>query len=171
MLCLTLMTKARKDVAPESRRIEEELREEAPTPPDGTPVNESWDKEPQAPRGLRGVLFRLLDRVLRPRSEAQQVFHAHQVQLDNEILRYLEERLGSTHRHYDRILGAYGRRLDEADARHVTLEKELVGHVEDLIRRIDLVLARGERGRLSLEHELKDVRRRLEELRASRGRS
>ena len=38
----------------------------------------------------------------------------------------------------------------------MTLEKELVGHVEELIRRIDLVLARGERGRVSLEHELKD---------------
>jgi hypothetical protein len=165
------MTDARKEVASELRRVEEEVREEAPTPPDGAPVNESWNKEPQAPRGIRGLLFRLLDRLLRPRFEAQQAFNAHQVKLDNEVLRYLEERLDSTHRHYDRILGLYGRHIEEIDERHATLEKELVGHVEELIRRIDLVLARGERGRLSLEHGLKDVRRQLEELRASLGRS
>jgi hypothetical protein len=165
------MTDSRKEVAPELRRVEEEVREQTPTPPDGTSVNESWNQQPQAPRGIRGLLFRFLDRVLRPRFEAQQTFNAHQVRLDNEMLRYLEERLDSIHRHYDRILGTYGRRLDEVDERHAILEKELVGHVEELIRRIDLVLARGERGRLSLEHELKDVRRQLEELRASLGRS
>ncbi len=145
--------------------------EPAPAPPDGALVNESWNAEPQAPRGLGGLLFRLLDRLLRPRFEAQRAFNAHQVQLDNGILRHLDERFGSTHRHYDRILGIYGRHIEEVNERHLILQKELVGHVEELIRRIDLVLAAGERGRLSLEHELKDLRRRLEELQASLSRS
>ena len=171
MQCLTPMTDARKDVARELRRVEEEVREQTPTPPDGTSVNESWKAEPQGPRGLRGLVFRLLDRLLRPRFEAQQAFNAHQVKLDNEMLRYLEERLDSTHRHYDRVLGLYGRHIEEVDERHVALEKELVGHVEELIRRIDLVLARGERSRVSLEHELRDVRRQLEDLRVSLSRS
>jgi hypothetical protein len=123
------------------------------------------------PRGIAGVLFRLLDRLLRPRFEAQQEFNARQVRLDNEILQHLEERRAATHRHYDEVLGLYGRHLEEIDERHALLEKELVAHVEDLVRRIDLVLDRAERGRLSLEHELRDVRRRLEELGDSLGRS
>jgi hypothetical protein len=116
-------------------------------------------------------VFRVLDRLLRPRFEAQGTFNAHQAQLDNEILRYLDERSAATHRHYDRILGIYGRHLEEIDERHRILQKELVGHVEELIRRIDLVLDRAERGRVSLEHELRDVRRQLEELRSSMSRS
>jgi len=116
-------------------------------------------------------LVRLLERLLRPHFEAQQAFNARQVQLDNDILRYLEERSTATHRHYDKILGIYGRRLEEADERHIILEDELAKHVEDLVRRIDLVLAEGERGRLSLEHELRDLRRRLEELQSALGRS
>ena len=46
--------------------------EPAPETPDATGVNESWRAEPVAPRGLRGALFRALDRVLRPRFDAQQ---------------------------------------------------------------------------------------------------
>jgi hypothetical protein len=145
--------------------------EPAPEPPDGARVNESWQAEPRAPRGIGGLLFRVLERLLRPRFEAQRAFNAHQVQLDNDILRHLEERSAATHRHYDRILGIYGRHLEEVDERHLILQKELVGHVEELIRRIDLVLEGGERGRLSLEHELRDLRRRLEELQASLSRS
>jgi hypothetical protein len=145
--------------------------EPAPVPPDGVQVNESWRADPRAPRGVRGLVFRLLDRLLRPRFEAQQAFNAHQAKLDNEILRYLEERSAATHRHYDRILGIYGRHLEEVDERHLILQKELVGHVEELIRRIDLVLAGGERARLSLEHELRDLRRRLEEFQTSLSRS
>jgi hypothetical protein len=83
------------------------------------------------------------------------------VQLDNEMLGYLEERLASTHRQYDRLLGDLGRRLDEADERHAILEKELVGHVQDLVRRIDLVLADSNRGRAARELALEDVRERL----------
>lgn len=144
--------------------------EEAPAPeppplaPDATGVNESWRVEPVAPRGWRGVLFRALDRLLGPRFEAQQSFNARQVQLDNAILKHIEDRSAGTHRHYDRILGLYGRHLGEIDERHMILQEELVAHVEDLVRRVDLVLSEGERSRLSLDHELRDLRRRLETL-------
>jgi hypothetical protein len=140
-------------------------------PPDGARVNESWRAEPPARRGVKGLVLRLLDRLLRSRFEAQQAFNSHQVQLDNDILRYLEERSAATHRHYDQLLGMYSRHLAEVDERHLILQEELVGHVEDLVRRIDLVLERGERGRLSLEHELRDLRRRLEQIETSLRRS
>jgi len=135
--------------------------ESAPDPPDATAVNAAWRAEAEPPRGLSGSLRRLLERFLQPRLEAQQDFNSRQVQLDNEMLGYLEKRSAATHRHYDRLLGDLGRRLDEADERHAILEKELVGHVQDLVRRIDLVLADGSRGRLTLEFALEDVRGRL----------
>jgi hypothetical protein len=142
------------------------LPEPGPPPetPDPAGVNEAWRAEPVPPRGWRGVLFRALDRLLSPRFEAQQAFNARQVQLDNAILKHIEERGTNTHRHYDRVLGLYGRHLGEIDERHMILQEELVAHVEDLVRRIDLVLSEGERGRLSLDHELGDLRRGLEAL-------
>jgi len=189
------MSDKRKDVAAELRRVREEVRRRAlleggasappapqvrpprpvareelppeppaPEPPDATAVNEAWRAEPPAPGGR---LVRLLERLLAPRLEAQRAFNARQVQLDNEVLRYLEERFAATHRHYDRILGLYGRHLGEADERHLILQEELVVHVHDLVKRIDLVMAETERGRLSLEAALEEVRaslRRLEGL-------
>lgn len=130
-------------------------------PPDATAVNAAWVAEPPPRRGLAGLLGGLLERVLRPHLEAQRTFNARQVQLDNEILRHVESRSAATHRHYDRLLGDLGRRLDEADARHALLEKELVRHVQDLVQRIDLVLADSSRGRLSLQVALEEVRERL----------
>jgi len=138
--------------------------EPLPAPPDAAGVDEAWRVAPSAPRGWRGVLFRALDRLLGPRFAAQQSFNARQVQLDNAILAHIEEHGARTHHHYDRILGIYGRHLDEIDERYVVLQEELVAHVDDLVRRIDLVLSEGERGRLSLEHELRDMRRRVEAL-------
>ena len=123
------------------------------------------------PRGFKGLLVRLQERLLRPRFEAQQAFNAQQVQLDNEILRYVEERFAITHRHYDQVLGIHGRHLEEIDERHMIIQEELVIHVEDLIRRIDLVLSGAERSRLSLEHQVRDVRGRLERLLDSLDRS
>jgi hypothetical protein len=138
-------------------------REPAPAlePPDATAVNAAWVAEPPPRRGLSGLLGSLLERVLRPHFEAQRTFNARQVQLDNEILRHVESRSAATHRHYDRLLGDLGRRLDEADARHALLEEELVRHVQDLVQRIDLVLADSSRGRLSLQVALEEVRERL----------
>lgn len=156
---------ARPARAPEAAPAEEPpATEPSPPAPDATGVNESWRAEPVAPRGLRGMLFRALDQLLGPRFEAQQSFNARQVQLDNTILKHIEERAEGTHRHYDRVIGLYGRHLGEIDERYVILQEELVAHVEDLVRRIDLVLSEGERGRLSLDHELRDLRRRLEAL-------
>jgi hypothetical protein len=98
-------------------------------------------------------------------------FNARQVQLDNEILAYLEARFAATHRHYDAVLGMIGRHLADVDERHLILQEELVAHVHDLIQRIDLVLAEVERGRASAESALRDVRAslRLLEERLPRG--
>jgi len=151
---------------PTPLRGEEETAapEPDPVPPGAEAVNEAWTVEPERPRGLAGLLFRLLDRVLRPRFAAQRAFNARQVQLDNEVLRYLGERTAATHRHYDRVLGLYGRHLGEIDERHMVLQEELVAHVQDLVRRIDLALSESDRGRLSLEFALEDLRARLASL-------
>jgi hypothetical protein len=188
------MTDERKDVAEELRRIREEVRrrafsgegspsaapplrpvaepspiepvppvapEPAPAAPALGPVNETWRAEPSPPRGL---LFRLLDRLLQPRFEAQRSWNARQVQLDNDLVRYLDTRTDATHRHYDGVLGLYGRHLGEIDERHMILQEELVAHVEDLVRRIDLVLAETDRGRLASDFALEELRGRLERL-------
>jgi hypothetical protein len=135
--------------------------EPAPAPPDASAVNETWSAEGVPRRGLLGVLERALGRLLGGRFEAQRTWNAHQVRLDNELLRYVDERFAATHRHYDRLLGREGQRLDEVDERHVLLEKELVAHVQDLVRRIDLVLGETSRGRAGQEHVLADLRARL----------
>jgi len=146
----------REDVATAEARAQP-----APDPPDAAAVNAAWATEATLPPGLRGWLYRLLARLMRPGLEAQRTFNARQVQLDNDLLRFVGERAAATHRHYDRILGELGRRLDEADERHAILEKELVNHVHDLVHRIDLVLGESGRGRLGLELALEDLRARL----------
>ena len=135
-----------------------------PAPPDPSAVNAAWKTEPPPPRGFQRLLHRLLDQIFRPRFEAQQAFNARQVQLDNETLTYLSERFAATHRHYDHVLGLYGRHLDEIDERHNLLQAELVSHVHDLVKRIDLVLAEVERGRLSREAVIEDLRGRVARL-------
>ena len=54
--------------------------------------------------------------------------------------------------------------MAEIDQRHLIVQEELVAHVHDLVKRIDLVLGEAERGRLSLEFALKEVRARLGQL-------
>lgn len=130
-------------------------------PPDPGPVNASWAASAAPGRGLGGLLSRLLARLLAPQLEAQRAFNADQVRLDNALLRHLEERFAATHRHYDEILGGAGRRLDEVDERHAQLAQELVAHVHDLARRIDLVLAEADRGRPALELVIKDLQARV----------
>jgi hypothetical protein len=143
--------------------------ESPPSPPDTAPVNAAWRAEPDPPSGLTRLAYRLLDRILRPRFEAQREFNARQVRLDNETLRYLDERIDATHRHYDRLLGLLGRRLDEVDERHRTLEKELVTHVHDLVERIDLVLSEATRGRHGLRSAVEELRVRIEQLEQALG--
>ena len=136
-----------------------------PPPPDASGVNAAWRAEATPPvSGLGRRLFDLARGLLAPAFEAQVAFNARQVQLDNEILAYVDARFAETHRHYDRVLGITGRHLGEIDERHLILQEELVAHVHDLVTRIDLVLGEGERGRLSLESALRDLRARLARL-------
>ena len=62
------------------------------------------------------------------------------------------------------MLGLHGRHMGEIDERHLILQEELVTHVHDLVRRIDLVLAEAERGRLGLERDLRELRDRARQL-------
>jgi hypothetical protein len=137
----------------------------APSPrPDPAGVNALWDVRGAAkPGGLKGRLARLVRRLVAPAIDAQVSFNARQVQLDNELLAYIDARLEATHRHYDAVLGGYGRHMEDIDKRHLILQEELVAHVHDLVKRIDLVLSESERGRLSLEFALRDLRARLEQ--------
>ncbi len=135
-----------------------------PMAPDGTAVNALWRAEPPSRPGLAGFLARLLERLLGPRHRAQVAFNARQVQLDNELLAYVDARLAATHRHYDQVLGQVSRHLGEADERHLILQEELVAHVHDLVKRIDLVLSESERGRLAHAHALQELRARLARL-------
>jgi len=131
-------------------------------PPDNTAVNRLWEaRPPNRPAGLRGLLSRAVQRLLKGNLDAQVDFNARQVQLDNEILTYIDARFGATHAHYDEVLGIHGRHMGEIDERHVILQEELVAHVHDLVKRIDLVLAEAERGRLSLEFSIRDIRAHL----------
>lgn len=138
------------------------------SPPDGSAVNLLWSAQPAKPLTALG---RFVERLLRPLFEAQVGFNSRQVQLDNEMLAYLQARFAETHRHYDEVLGIHGRHMAEIDERHLILQEELVAHVHDLVRRIDLVLAESEKGRLSLEFALRDIRARVKKLeeRISRG--
>ena len=150
-----------------TRTPEAPAREPEPPPeppprrPDGTDVNASWDVARTPPGSLLG---RIVRRALAPLVGAQTVWNARQVQLDNEILEYVDLRLDATHRHYDRVLGIHGRHMEDIDERHLILQEELVAHVHDLVKRIDLVLGESEKGRLSLEFALREVRARLARL-------
>jgi hypothetical protein len=133
-----------------------------PAHPDNAAVNQLWSLPlAHVPRGVSGRIFHVLRRYLAPVIEAQTTFNSRQAQLDNEILAYVDARFDQTHRHYDRVLGDYGRHIADIDQRHLILQGELVAHVHDLVKRIDLVLGESERGRVSLEAALRDVRMRL----------
>ena len=120
--------------------------------------------------GLRRVVTRGLGRLLARLIDRQEAFNSRQVQFDNALLDYIDARLEATHRHYDAILGIHGRHMGEIDERHLIMQEELVAHVHDLVRRIDLVLGESERGRLGLELALRDVRARLLRLEEQLGR-
>jgi hypothetical protein len=145
----------------------------AATPrPDNAALNAGWRvRDTLGGGGWRRLLARGLGRVLARLLDAQESFNSRQVQFDNALLDYIDARLTATHRHYDEVLGLHGRHMGEIDERHLILQEELVTHVHDLVRRIDLVLAEAERGRLGLERDLRDVRdraRQLEERLAAR---
>jgi hypothetical protein len=134
----------------------------APRRPDNTALNEGWRvRDALGGGGWRRRLARGLGRLLSRVLDAQESFNSRQVQFDNALLDYIDARLEATHRHYDSVLGLHGRHMGEIDERHLILQEELVAHVHDLVRRIDLVLAEGERGRAGLDFALKDLRERL----------
>jgi len=140
-----------------------------PAPPDATAVNTSW-RAPEPGAGPLARLGALLERLLRPRLDAQQRFAADQVRLDNELLAYVCDHFAASHRHYDRILGAQALRMNEVDRRHLELQERLVVHVHELVRRVDLVLEASERSRLSAEADLRRLQARVEELERRLGR-
>jgi hypothetical protein len=144
-----------------------------PTPrPDNAALNAGWRvRDALGGGGWRRLLARGLGRVLARVLDAQEAFNSRQVQFDNALLDYIDARLSATHRHYDEVLGLHGRHMGEIDERHLILQEELVTHVHDLVRRIDLVLAEAERGRLGLERDVRELRdraRQLEERLAAR---
>ena len=141
-----------------------------PPRPDNGALNRSWRIAPGPRPGWGAALGRRLAALLRPFWEAQEAFNSHQVRFDNETLAYIDARLHETHRHYDTVLGIHGRHMGEIDERHLILQEELVAHVHDLVRRIDLVLAEAEKGRLGLEFALRDLRARLDRLEERIGR-
>jgi hypothetical protein len=98
------------------------------------------------------------------------------VRFDNEIVQYLDERIDRLSRHYDSVLGAHGKRMEEIDERHLILQQELIRHVHDLIERIEFVFESAEQNHLYLEavvrearDELRELRKRLDEVVASPG--
>jgi hypothetical protein len=149
---------------PEAARMEKAKAPPPPPPrPDNAGVNDSWRiRSLPARGGVAGRLARAVRGLLGRTLEAQEAFNSKQVQLDNDLLAYIDARLDATHRHYDEVLGIHGRHMGEIDERHLILQEELVAHVHDLVRRVDLVLSEAERGRLGLEFALKDLRTRVE---------
>jgi hypothetical protein len=135
-----------------------------PPRPDNTALNEGWRVRDALGGGWRRLLARGLGRLLARVLDAQESFNSRQVQFDNAILDYIDARLEATHRHYDEVLGQHGRHMGEIDERHLIVQEELVSHVHDLVRRIDLVLALSERGRLGLERDLRDLRERARQI-------
>jgi len=133
--------------------------------PDNAALNAGWRvREALGGGGWRRLLARGLGRVLARVLDAQESFNSRQVQFDNALLDYIDARLTATHRHYDDVLGLHGRHMGEIDERHLIVQEELVTHVHDLVRRIDLVLGEAERGRLGLERELRELRDRMRQL-------
>jgi hypothetical protein len=133
--------------------------------PDNAALNAGWRvREALGGGGWRRLLARGLGRVLARVLDAQESFNSRQVQFDNALLDYIDARLTATHLHYDDVLGLHGRHMGEIDERHLIVQEELVTHVHDLVRRIDLVLGEAERGRLGLERDLRELRDRMRQL-------
>ncbi len=131
-----------------------------PPPPDLGPVNASWQTSSKRPAGS---LLSLVDGREKDR-DAQARFNSDQVQLDNALVSWIAAHFAATHTHYDAALARMQKRMDDIDTRHRELERELVRHVHDLARRIDVVLGEGEKGRVSHEAALRSIRERLQVL-------
>jgi hypothetical protein len=138
--------------------------------PDNAGLNEAWRvRDALGGGGWRRLVARGLGRLLARVLDAQESFNSRQVQFDNALLDYIDARLDATHRHYDSVLGVHGRHMGEIDERHLILQEELVAHVHDLVRRVDLVLAEAERGRIGLDRDLREIRERVRQLESRLG--
>ncbi len=131
-----------------------------PAPPDLGPVNTSFQIQPE---GGWGSLSSFLGR-REGELQAQERFNSNQVQLDNALVTWTAGHFQATHQHFDAVLDRMQKRMDEIDTRHRELERELVRHVHEMARRIDVVLGEGEKGRVSHEAALRSVRERLRSL-------
>lgn len=107
-----------------------------------------------------GILKGLMADVL----EAQGRFNAEQMRVDTQLIQYLHERIAATHAHYDQVLSAHQSRMDDIDERHRMLQEDVVKHVHDLVRRIDLGLSEGRNGRATLDFLLRDLKKELQAL-------
>jgi len=128
-----------------------------PPPPDLGPVNASFQIQPEGGWDSFSSFLRRRERELK----AQERFNSNQVQLDNALVTWTASHFQATHQHFDAILDRMQKRMDEIDTRHRELERELVRHVHEMARRIDVVLGEGEKGRVSHESALRSVRERL----------
>lgn len=131
-----------------------------PAPPDLRTVNESFRTSADRPSGA----FRSLVDGSEKTRQAQERFNADQVRLDNALVAWTADHFAATHKHYDAVIGRMQRRMDEIDLRHRELERELIRHVHEMARRIDVVLGEGEKGRVSHEAALRSLRERLRAL-------
>jgi hypothetical protein len=155
--------------------IETRGEERSISSPPREELNELWDLTPAlAARSpgllgkwfspLRSPLQRLIRFALGAALERQIAMNSAQVRFDNELVRYLDERLDRMSRHYDEVLGLHGRRMGEIDERHLILQQELVRHVHDLVERIEFVFEAAEQNHLYLEGMLRENREELERL-------
>jgi hypothetical protein len=130
-----------------------------PAPPDLGPVNASYETSRDRSSDLSSPLRR---RCQGRRAQAR--FNSDQVKLDNALVSWTAAHFTATHTHYDAAIARMQKRMDDIDTRHRELERELVRHVHDMARRIDVVLGEGEKGRVSHEAALRSLRERLRTL-------
>jgi hypothetical protein len=159
--------------------LEAHASEALPRSPDRESLNRLWNVADGAaePGGaiarlfspLRGPLRRLARFALGPVVDRQVEMNSAQVRFDNELVRYADDRFDRMSRHYDRVLGLHGRRMEEIDERHLILQQELIRHVHDLVARIELVFEAAEQNHLYLEGTLRETREELSKLEARLG--
>jgi len=129
-------------------------------------LNSLWNVASAQPQGFLRRLFRqFLQRfAFGPVVERQVNMNSAQVRFDNEVVEYLDARLDRMGRHYDRVLGLHGKRMEEIDERHLILQQELIRHVHDLVERIEFVFETAETNHLQVDGALREAREELKEL-------
>jgi hypothetical protein len=167
------------------RRLEsipQDTASEAHRSPDRRILNERWnvaralDTPPQGRLGrlfapFRKSILRVIRFALGPFVEHQVEMNSAQVQFDNDIVAYMDERMDRLAAHYDHMLGLHGKRMEEIDERHLILQQELIQHVHDLVERIDFVFETAEQNHLYLEGFFRELREELQELATKMGSS